>query len=52
MRRLRPRTRGRSEPAVSVGDAGYVITFSHNEDSEQADRDAVDRSILATWSWG
>lgn len=38
--------------AVSVGDAGYVITFSHNEDSEQADRDAVDRSILATWSWG
>lgn len=36
---------------LAVDGKGYVITFSHNKDMSEADRDAVDQSILASWSW-
>lgn len=36
---------------LAVDGKGYVITFSHNKDLSEADRDAVDQSILASWSW-
>ncbi len=36
---------------LAVDGKGYVITFSHNKDLPEADRDAVDQSILASWSW-
>lgn len=37
---------------LSVDGTGYVITFSHSKDTTEAERDAVDQSILASWSWG
>jgi hypothetical protein len=37
---------------LAVDGTGYVITFSHNKEMSEADRDAVDHSILASWTWG
>lgn len=37
--------------AVAHDGAGYVITFSHSMETTQAERDEVDRSVLATWTW-
>ncbi|RYY44273.1 MAG: hypothetical protein EON53_12815 [Actinomycetales bacterium] len=36
---------------LTVDGTGYVITFSHNADQSESERDDVDHSILASWSW-
>lgn len=37
--------------SLTVDDVGYVITFSHNKEQSESERDEVDHSILASWSW-
>jgi hypothetical protein len=37
---------------LAVDGTGYVITFSHNKEQSEAERDEVDHAILASWSWG